>query len=184
MKLRIFVALELKDDSIRSSIAKVQERIMATGADLRKVEPSILHMTLKFIGEVQEKELVEIQSLLKQIKADSFEAKVEGVGAFPSMNRINVVWVGLKDADNKVLELHSLVNKALERWGEKEKNFHPHMTIFRVRSGKNVDKLKQTIKELSSFEFGRCRFDEFQLKKSVLTPAGPLYTNIEVYRMI
>ena len=183
--MRVFIALELKDSQVRERIANFQRRLSSVGADLKLVNPEQLHFTLKFIGEVPDIEVDRIASSLERVEFAAFDATFEGVGVFPSFSRVNVVWVGIKKGADEISRLSEMVKEATKGWGKEEnREFQPHITVARVRSGRGVSGLKELVLRGKDEVFGISHFKEFQLKKSVLTPAGPIYSDIKVYRLI
>lgn len=167
------MALELKDEDVRRRIAVAQEKLAAPG--LRSVDPAAFHMTLKFIGEVPDASVQRIAGALRGVRQPSFDARFSGMGAFPSPSRPSVVWVGVREGSEGMVALQAAVGEALRDWGREERGFKPHLTIFRVAQGARVP-------ELDGWQdFGTARFAEFQLKRSLLTSAGPVYSDIERY---
>src|SRR5579875_2983750 len=89
--MRLFVALQLKDEAVRSRLAEYEKELERTGADIRLVSPQLLHITLKFIGEIADNQVEKIAESLEQVKGKTFTVNFDTVGAFPSLRRINVV---------------------------------------------------------------------------------------------
>ncbi|MEM0118084.1 MAG: RNA 2',3'-cyclic phosphodiesterase [Conexivisphaerales archaeon] len=181
--MRLFVALQLKDENVRRMMAEYEKEIQRTGADVKLVNPELLHITLKFIGEVSDSMAETIAASLKKVEAKAFTIEFDRVGAFPSLGRINVVWAG---SSGEVAELETLgrrVNEVTKGIGEEQRSFVPHITLARVKSGRNAEALRRLLAS-TKMNFGRATFDEFQLKKSVLTPSGPIYSDVEVYRLV
>lgn len=182
--IRCFVALELKDEAIRAEIRRIQEAIFETGADLKLVEPENFHFTLRFLGEIPESKVEKVKELLSKVKHEPFEVSLKGVGAFPSLSRVNVIWIGASEGRESMEELFIKINDALSPIFPKEReDFVPHLTIARVRSGRNRERLVKAIQALSEAEVGRVKFEEFQLKKSTLTFKGPVYEDLKVYKL-
>ena len=180
MSLRTFVALELKDHELKRRIAELQKTVLSTGAQLKAVEAENLHITLKFIGDLPETSVPPVVELLQGIRIPSFTAHFRGLGVFPSSSRINVVWLGVSEGGQSIEALSTLVNQKLSSYG-KQGDFRAHLTIMRVKGGRNIAELAETVKKLGEEEGGTVEFKEFQLKKSVLTPAGPLYSDLAVF---
>jgi len=109
-----------------------------------------------------------------------FLLSIAGIGAFPSMKRIQVIWTGIFTGAEEVISLGNRVEECMVKAGfEKERNkFVPHITIGRIRSGKGIHRLAKLILEIPFAS------DEFTAKcvsviKSDLTPNGPIYTSLE-----
>ena len=103
--------------------------------------------------------------------------------AFPNNKRIKVIWVGI-DEDSIIKDLHDKLDKEFVRLGfDKDKRFSTHLTIGRMKSAKGKDKVKSTIEEFSDVEIGEMEVDHITLKKSTLTPAGPIYEDLKIFEL-
>ena len=177
--IRLFVGVPVSEEvkkKIKPTITELQE----LRADLNLVPLENLHFTVKFLGEVDEDEILEIREMLDSIKLNKFKIKLSKIGAFPSLDRINVIWIGsesqefislMKEVDNKL----NYIKKNDFKKGV------AHLTIARVKSGKNKDKLQEFVKKYAESGFGEMIVDKFFLYKSTLTPSGPVYTSIAEY---
>jgi 2'-5' RNA ligase len=180
VSLRTFVALELKDEALRGRIGEMQEALQSTGAQLKAVEPQNLHITLKFIGEIPEPLVGNVIEPLKEVRVPPFSAHFRGLGVFPSPSRINVVWLGVIEGEERIRELSAQVNDKLAAFGRPEP-FKAHLTIARVKGGRNVSELASEVGRRADEEGGIVSLTEFQLKKSVLMPSGPVYSDLAVF---
>lgn len=181
--MRLFVALQLKDEVVRARLAEYEKELEKTGADIRLVAPQLFHITLKFIGEVPDNQVEKIAESLEQVKGKNFIVNFDRVGAFPSLRRINVVWAGSSRDSHELEKLGEEVNKITHGIGEDQTTFKPHVTLARVKSGRNIESLRQLLVS-STIQFGEVEFSEFQLKRSVLTPSGPVYSDVRVYSLV
>jgi 2'-5' RNA ligase len=178
----VFVALDLHDKETIDKIVNFQKELLRTGADIKVVERENLHMTLKFLGDVPDKIVNLVDSRLREIKHQQIDAVVKGVGTFPNLSRPRVVWAGVEDSLQRIISLAGLVMASLEGIGQDgEGNFVPHLTICRVRSGRNREKLIEIIQNNRERTFGPVKIKEIKLKSSTLTPSGPIYNDIGVY---
>lgn len=153
-----------------------QEILAGCRARLTVVRPDAIHITLKFLGEIDEKTLGRVREALSTIRFDPFEISVGGVkGNPPSSPR--VIWSGVRDA-GECGRLFALVEEALLPLGvPKEKRaYTPHATLARVK--RFDSSLLPPLKSLAPEEFGSCPVRCIKLKKSILTPAGPIYEDI------
>lgn len=178
--MRTFVALELKEQALKRKIAELQRVLIATGAQLKAVETENLHITLKFIGDLPEASVETVVESLKTIRIPPFSAHFKGLGVFPSNSKINVVWLGVAEGGETMKALSSIVNEKLASYGKPEA-FRAHLTILRVKGERNVTKLSESVRKLGEEDGGTVEFREFQLKKSVLTSSGPLYSDLAVF---
>lgn len=170
--MRCFVALELPED-LKTRIREIQEQL--SSFDVKLVEPKNLHFTLKFLGELDRTAIEIVTQKLSAIsgKFSPFSVLLTGVGVFPSLSYIRVIWIGAKSQD--LINLHNSVAGALKAIGEPEKEAVPHLTIARVRSPRNKDTIANIVKRYESESFGSFTADKIKLKKSILRPSGPVY---------
>ena len=180
MGIRSFIAIECNDVNVVSSVSRVQRSLSSSKADIKFVEPENIHLTLKFLGDVQEDMIDDVIKVIEAISFDPFTFMIEGVGVFPNMRRPQTIWAGITDGLTELSHVFNLVENGLSKLGfEKERRrFNPHLTLGRVRSGRNRDQLVDSLKAVSDEEFGKVNVDEITLKKSVLTPKGPIYTTL------
>jgi len=179
-KVRSFIAVDVADGAILKRITDCQAELTRTGADLKPVESENIHATLRFLGEVQVPLLDQVKSELAQVAFQSFLVELRGVGAFPSPRRPNVVWIGITKGGEELQGIFSRLEPRLRGLGfaADRKGFSPHITIGRVKSGRNREALYSGIMGMSDVEFGSMTVESIRLKKSTLTPKGPIYTTI------
>lgn len=175
MTKRLFVAVPVSKE-VQERIKAIYQPLTDTGADLKLVSLENLHFTVKFLGEVEESKIPE---LIKKINAfadkrNRFSVNLKGVGAFPNKNTIKVVWIG---ADNpQLISLIKDLDRELNYFKKKEQEEIPHLTIARVKSEKNKDKLVNFIARFATENFGNLVVEKLILYESKLTQAGPHYT--------
>lgn len=178
--LRVFIAVDFQEGEAKRRVIDVQEALSETGADLKLVEPENLHITLRFLGEIEKDLIDRIKLELSTIRFQPFNIQFEGIGVFPDLKRINVIWIGIVKGNIELLDLYGRINQALARCGlpPERRGFSPHLTIARVRSGRNIERLSRRIIELRELEIGGFEVDSFKLKRSILTPSGPIYSTL------
>lgn len=183
-RIRSFISVDLDDVGIREKIASAQKDLEKTGADLKLVEPEIMHLTLRFLGEIPESTVQKVKEILDGVRFQPFDANFSGLGAFPNLNRINVVWVGIVHGHEELRGIFEQVEPKLRQIGMSpdNKGFSPHLTIARVRSGRNKTALADTVSKMKDLAFGNMPVTCVRLKKSTLTPKGPIYTTIHEVR--
>jgi RNA 2',3'-cyclic 3'-phosphodiesterase len=114
---------------------------------------------------------------------NQFQINIKNLGVFPNPGYIRVIWLGLEDAQYFSQMLESL-DEGFNKLGfKKERNYIPHLTIGRVKGARNKEALSQKIKELKDVEIGPMKVDKIELKKSELTPKGPIYTTIKKFQL-
>jgi len=171
--MRAFIAIEISEE-LKGRVEKIKEEIEGEG--IKVVEKEKLHLTLHFLGEIDERKKEEVIEAMNKIRIKKFELNCKGVGAFPSLNYMRVVWIGV-EAD-ELRELHTRLGGELKKIGLKVEEYSPHITIARVKFIKEKEKLMNFLKNYRDEEFGRCLIRGVILKKSTLTPQGPVYENV------
>jgi 2'-5' RNA ligase len=179
-RIRSFVAVDLDEPVVRERIVNAQRGLGQTGAQLKLVDPGILHLTLRFLGEVPQATVDRVKEAMDGVRFSRFEAEFRGLGAFPNLNRINVVWVGIMRGSEQLNEIFHQLEPKLRQIGlpPDNKGFSAHLTIARTRSGVNRAALAEYVSSLREQDFGKMPVTIVRLKKSNLTPKGPIYTTI------
>ena len=165
----------------------------AFAAELRRASPALkvvdtgqLHLTIKFLGETEEGLIPEIATAIREACANlrPFEVHVRGTGAFPSLSRMNVIWVGVERADPLVRIAESL-EESLEALGfpREKRSWKAHGTLARVKGRPEIDRIRRTIESHATDAFGTHQVDAIHLKKSVLMPEGARYSVVETVRL-
>lgn len=183
--MRLFVAVNLSSE-IRERLATVQDRLRHAQADVSWVRPENIHITLKFLGETEEKRLPSIREALADAARTgaSFPMEIAGVGSFGG--RVpRVVWVGVRDGARPLTDLARQVEHVLARLGfpKEKREFSAHLTLGRVRSPRNAEGLLATLHAAREEQFGSITAREFVLMQSQLQPSGSVYTLLERFSL-
>lgn len=179
--IRAFIAIELTGQA-HDELACLQSALQKAGADVKWAEPESIHLTLRFLGDVEPKKAEEIKEILTETAAGSkpFELTMKDIGAFPGLDSPRVIWAGVGLGAAESTRIAETIETKLQTIGipKEERKFHPHMTLGRVRSPKNCEKLRGIIKTIK-FEAGsKINVDHLTLFRSQLTPQGPIYTTL------
>lgn len=180
--MRCFVAIDMSNAEVLACL----EELGKVGAALRLVRPENLHLTLKFLGEVREDLIPEVRASIEEALQgfEPFDTALKGLGAFPSLNYMRVVWVGIEKNKEQLIEMQRSLDKDLVKLGfRRDKKFHPHLTLARVKSQKGKGELRDFIMKHRNTDFGVVRVERVELKQSVLTPKGPIYTTIAAHEL-
>lgn len=182
--MRAFLALDVGDERTVRLIEEVQDKLRHTDADIKLVEPKNLHFTVKFFGEINDILAKKIINLLESIRFRPLHIAYEGIGVFPSPRKISVIWLGVdKSCRDDLFNVANMVEDSLKGLVRSERRgFQPHVTISRVKSGKNRDRLLDVIKAYESQTFGEETITSLKLKKSDLTPKGPIYSDVHTFQ--
>lgn len=173
--MRVFVAIEITSDKIINSISKFQSEI---NINAKPVELHNLHFTLQFLGEISQDVVEKIIVALKSVKFSKFMVDFKGIGVFPKLKFPRIVWIGTDEKGGKLLtELAKNVENVLLPLGfTVDKPFKPHITVFRIKN--KIEDITKKLQMYEVFEFGSQKITNFKFKQSVLTPNGPIYSNL------
>ncbi|MBS7607077.1 MAG: RNA 2',3'-cyclic phosphodiesterase [Candidatus Bathyarchaeia archaeon] len=178
--IRSFIAFDIEDEGIIRELSRVQSVLLGTGADLKLVEPKNIHVTIRFLGEITPAMINKIYGEMVKVVFSPFDIEIRGLGAFPNMRHINVIWAGIRRGLNELRNIYYQLEPNLQRLGLRpdDKGFSPHLTIARVRTSRRRDELAKIIRDFENHEFGIVKARCLRLKKSILTPQGPIYSTL------
>ncbi len=178
MAFRAFISVDLP---VLESLKAFTEELRRTGASLKVVDVSQVHLTVKFLGDTEEALVPRIGDAMRASVAGirPFTVRLAGTGAFPNLRRMNVVWVGMEGAE-PLAEISRRLEESLEPLGypRERRAFSPHVTIARVKGPRGLDDVRRVLEARARDAFGEASVDGIRLKKSVLTPKGPLYSTV------
>jgi 2'-5' RNA ligase len=178
--VRTFIAIELPPD-VKTVIADFQNKLKKHRPDVSWIKPENMHLTLKFLGEVEENKINEIHSSLQRVCAhfDEFEARVKDSGGFPNLKNPRVLWVGLEDNFEKFKKLQKEIETVCGRlgFGKEEKNYLPHITIGRVKSPKFMYWVARELED-TNLEAVTFPVNEVVGMRSILKSTGAVYNKL------
>jgi 2'-5' RNA ligase len=179
--IRSFLAFDIESDTVLNRLATAQNLLVQTGADLKIVEPQNIHITVRFLGNITPAMVEKIFEEMKQVQFVPFNVQIKGLGAFPDLRYPRVVWAGITEGADQLKNVFSQLEPRLRGLGftPDHKGFSPHLTIARVRSGRNKAQLAEFITENANYDFGTIKAQCLRLKKSDLTPKGPIYSTLK-----
>jgi 2'-5' RNA ligase len=185
--MRVFIAIDI-DKQIRKGLGILQDELRSK-VDIRKsdvkwVRPEAIHLTLKFLGEINDKQIINVCNITKDVTSRHrmFELEVETVGYFGGRSA-RVLWVGVGQNSENLLQLQNDLEErlALGGWPKDARKFSGHLTLCRVRNSKAGVKLAQITQEYKDFKLGTISADTVSVYQSQLTPTGPIYTVLGSY---
>jgi 2'-5' RNA ligase len=179
--IRSFLAFDIESDTVLNRFATAQNLLVQTGADLKLVEPQNIHITVRFLGNITPAMVEKIFEEMKQVQFAPFNVQIKGLGAFPDLHYPRVVWAGITEGADQLTNVFSQLEPRLRGLGftPDHKGFSPHLTIARVRSGRNKAQLAEFVTENANYDFGTIKAECLRLKKSDLTPKGPIYSTLK-----
>lgn len=179
--MRTFIAIELPTE-IKNSLAGLQEELKKCGIDAKWVQPQNIHLTLKFLGKRDAKLTENVTRVLSDVAfgKKTFQINITSLGAFPKITSPRVIWVGIEEGDRQTREIAQELEEKIARLGipKEDRPFSSHITIARIRSGLNRDKLISSLNSLQDkFKSAPLSFTarKITLFKSTLKPSGPVY---------
>ena len=186
-RIRTFIAVDL-DKGVRNRTIALQEILMKTGTEVKWVEPENLHVSLLFLGEVEDREVVDVCLVVEEVaqKHPSFLMSVEGVGCFPNPRRPRVLWVGIGEGAQQLCAVHDTLEAPLSKLGyrREERKYSPHITLGRVKSDRPTEKLAFALAHQAGWKGGEVQVTELLVMGSKLTPTGPEYTVLSRARLL
>ena len=179
--MRTFIAIDVSDE-VRRAVGTFTSALKKEKARVSWVKPGNVHITLKFLGEIDEEKIPGINEAIKicALNQKPFEIEIKGSGGFPNLHRPRVIWVGLTEGTEELKRLAGALDNELSKLGfQKEKRaFKPHLTVGRVKA---VIDTESFIEKMQSIDFygGRFTAVEMSLMKSDLKPTGAEYTKLK-----
>jgi 2'-5' RNA ligase len=185
--VRTFIAIELSPD-ILAQVGRLQDRVredLPPGL-VRWVHPEGIHLTLKFLGDVDQAALPEIEQALRAACAPHapFDLRVADMGCFPNPRRPRVVWIGVEDESHSLVPLQRDVEQAIAPLGfpTEQRGFQPHLTLGRVKERRQADELEALGAYIAraKVRVGQMSVDSVHLMRSELLPGGAVYSALAV----
>ncbi len=178
--MRAFIAIEITKE-IQETLSKLQAELKTAPADAKWVEPENIHLTLKFLGEVEEQKIPRIIQSLKEVSRifKPFMMELKNIGGFPTIQSPRVIWVGIEKGKEGLHELAASIEDTLVKlkFPKETRKFSSHLTIGRVKYIKDKKSFSQI---LSKAQFSPLpqEVKSITLFKSTLTPHGPIYEKL------
>ena len=179
--MRAFIAIELSD-AVRQALSSLVLRLRESRARVSWVRVENIHLTLRFLGEVDEPHIERLAGILRDAYKGivPFTLSVRGTGAFPNLRKPSVIWVGAGPVEGPLGEVQLAAESAARAIGlpPEEKAFHPHLTLARIRDARGAGPLVARLEEERDFEGGEIPVNRVSLFSSELAPGGPVYTRV------
>lgn len=182
--MRLFVALDI-EENLKEKVLEAQRLLEPESkiADIRFVEKKNFHLTLKFLGEVNDNSVNDVLERVRSIsmKAKPFRISISGLSYFGSGKSVRVIFLDVVDGKDDLIGLEKRLSENLKGFREENYDLHPHLTIARVGFVKEPREFLEKIESLKSFSLGEMEAKEIKLFKSILTRKGPIYAEVEKF---
>ena len=190
--MRCFIAIDI-DEKMRVALGDLQRQLQSKASlrkirksDVKWVNPESIHLTLKFLGEIEDTKAVEVCNIVKDVagRHKSFELDIEQVGYFGGRSA-RVLWVGTGAGSDSLCRLQKDLEEQLALAGQPEetREFSGHLTLCRVRKPVAGLRLAQIAEDYGDFKLGIISADSVSVYQSELTPSGPVYTVLGNYKL-
>jgi RNA 2',3'-cyclic 3'-phosphodiesterase len=186
--MRAFLALNI-EESIRKELAGIQKDLQNNVKEVKWVNPELLHITLRFLGEINNIDIHNLENPLRELaeKTASFRISFSGLGAFPDKRRPRVIWIGIDKGNTEVGNISIEVGKVLSstkelsnKFKDDKELFMPHITLGRKKKNQNIV-LKEDVFHIQWICHSEMHVDSIYLMESTLRPSGPLYKPLKKY---
>ncbi len=185
-KIRTFIALELPED-LKKVFSILQQRLREYTDCVRWVKPEHIHLTLKFLGSIDEELVEPISRILENIskKQSSFSMHIAGIGAFPNTRNPKVIWVGIQSSQDSLTKFQTTLEDALSVFGlpREKRPYAPHLTLGRVRDYRGKRDLEAVIEKFQHEDMGVYTADKVIFYRSDLKPTGPIYSALKTLQL-
>jgi 2'-5' RNA ligase len=178
-RLRTFIGVDL-GKTIRDRVIALQESLARTGVEVKWVEPENLHVTLLFLGEVEDRAVPDVCRSVQEVTAKHapFPMGIETAGCFPNVRRPRILWVGVGTGVQPLCALHDELEVPLQELGyrREERRYTPHVTLGRVKSDRPTSELAAALAKKAGWKAGEITVQDILVMSSELTSQGPKYT--------
>ncbi len=187
MAIRSFLAFELPP-VIKQEVTRISGEVKKSGLEAGWVKPGNIHLTIVFLGDINEKDVPAVISCLDSavVNYKPFDISLGGMGLFPDIRKPRVLWFGLNGEIERLASLRDDLQKPLESFGIKQekRSFKPHLTLGRFRRPvRERNLLKRIVDDYSNISAFGGTLDELVLFKSELKPGGSIYTKIHSWHL-
>jgi 2'-5' RNA ligase len=179
-RIRTFIAVDI-DKPVRDRLIALQESLARTDTEIKWVEPKSIHLTLLFLGEVDDRELISVCRAVSKVCAEipPFVLGVESVGCFPNARRPRILWAGIGEGAEEATALHDALEiplLELRCYRREDRPYTPHVTLGRVQSDSVTAKLSEKIAKSTTWQGGQTTVREVLVMSSEMMRDGPTYS--------
>jgi RNA 2',3'-cyclic 3'-phosphodiesterase len=179
--IRTFIAIPTPDD-VRQTLTDIQTVLKSANAEVKWEPPEKLHITLRFLGDVEENQLPLLMADCSKAICNlfSFSLIYGGLGCFPDTRNPRIIWAGSHNDDGTLIRIKKEIDDTVLRFGiaRESRLFQPHITLARVKGRQNIPSLIKMLQSVT-FEPHQVIIDELHFMKSELRPTGSIYTKLQ-----
>ncbi|HCO93360.1 MAG TPA: RNA 2',3'-cyclic phosphodiesterase [Phycisphaerales bacterium] len=187
--MRCFIAIDI-GEQIRKALGNLQNELRGKvdikKSDVKWVNPGNIHLTLKFLGEIKDEQVVDVCNIARDVASrhKGFELDIQSVGYFGGRSA-RILWVGAGQNCDNLLQLQEDLDRQLDSagWSREARKFSGHLTLCRIRNTKAGIKLARITEEYKDYKLGTIPVDSLSVYESRLTPQGPIYTVLGNYQL-
>jgi len=184
--MRTFIAIDF-EQKIKDELSLFIQKLQAVSSNVKWIKKSGMHLTLKFLGEIEEDKTAEIKSCLSKISKnhDSFSLQLKGTGTFPpGKKKPRVLWVGVEE-NKKLAKLQSDIERELAKLGfpPEKRPFHPHLTLGRIKASSQLGNIISYLEKNKDKSFGHMVVKKTTFFLSILKPTGAEYKALAEFEL-
>ena len=183
--MRAFIAIELPE-FVHDALHDLQVRLRESGVRASWVKQGNIHLTLRFLGEIDDRQVALIIDRLERGYAgvEAFRLRAEGAGAFPNARKPSVLWAGCGPLEGPLAAVQEKAERAARaaQLKPETRKFRPHLTIARVRDWRRAGAVAEALERAKNFDAGEFSAGGVALFSSKLTPTGAIYERLREFR--
>lgn len=184
--MRTFIGIEI-DEIVRERLTGLQRALKMSFPSLRGTNPRQIHLTLKFLGEIEERQVAGVRKALDDVAASTkiFAIDIRQPGVFPMSGAPRTVWIGVHDPDGSLARCHAAVEATLATLGfpREDRPFSPHLTLARCPDRRAAYEVRRALSRHENFDAGGLIVRRIVLFQSTLTSSGPIYEPISTHHL-
>ena len=180
-KIRSFIAIELSKE-IHGELGRIIDNLKPIQGNIRWMKPENIHLTLKFLGDLSPERIKTVKRVLDGVASGlrKFDLSLGGLGGFPRLELPRIIWIGIEEGNEETKQLNRSIEGSLAKEGfeREDRQFHPHLTLGRVKQIKDKSDFKKSIEEVKKLSppSARMEVNHLTLFQSTLTSKGSIYT--------
>jgi RNA 2',3'-cyclic 3'-phosphodiesterase len=186
-RMRTFIAVELPA-AVRDACVSLQKTLASAAPDVKWVEEENLHITLLFLGEVDDRDLITVCRATQKACAgiEPFSLTIAGAGCFGDARRPRTIWVGIGEGSAELVALHHAIEGEMvdsSRYRREARRFEPHVTLGRAKGDEAAEDLPAALLRERDWQGGECDVTQVRVLSSELRREGPVYAVVSTVKL-